>query len=628
LLHQLRNRNFYIMILGDAFLFCISLIGAYLIRFDFYFSCENLSQALKLMPFIVLIKSATYFSFGLYRGMWRYSSISDMWKLCWATLFSSLLIVSAILYICHFKGYSRGVFFIDGLLTLFLTGSFRLSIRLLYSKGLILKEKFFTPLNKTKRVIIVGAGDAGEMVLRDIQNNPYSSYDVVGFVDDDPAKRGRTIHGVKVLGSVDELPEFVQEMDIDEVLVAIPTATGKQMKRIINICEKCGVPYKTLPGIVELIDGKATVKRFRDVSYEDLLRRKPVKLDTQAISKYVNGKTILVTGAGGSIGSELCRQLTRFSPAKLILLDASEANLYEIQTELMYRFGFKDIAPVLGNVQYRPVVESVMNEYKPELIIHAAAYKHVPMMEMYPWEAVFNNIVGSRNVMNAAVKFGAKRFIMVSTDKAVRPTNVMGASKRVCELIMQSLNGENGTKMMCVRFGNVIGSSGSVIPLFKKQIEYGGPVTITHPEVTRYFMTIPEACQLILQAGALGKGGEVFILEMGEPVKIKDIAEELIRLSGKEPGRDIEMVFIGLRPGEKLYEELITEGEGIVRTEHKKIYVLHTNNNWYGHGSKQAFRRWLDSKLKDLVKAAEMHDTEMIKTILKKLVPEYNPKLH
>lgn len=542
-----------------------------------------------------------------------------------ATFFSSLIIVSSILYHSHFQGYSRGVFLIDGLLTFFFTGGFRLSIRLLYSKGIIFKEKAQQPSFQKKSAIIVGAGDAGEMVLREIRNNPFSRYEIEGFVDDNPAKVGRTIHGIKVLGKIEELPELVKGLNIEEILIAIPSATGAQMKRIISICEKCGIPFKTLPGLSELVDGKATVKHFREVSYEDLLRRRPVKLDVKTIANYVKDKTILVTGAGGSIGSELCRQLVRFAPSRLILLDASEANLYEIQTELMYRFEFKNICPVLGNVQYRPVIEGVVDKYRPDIVIHAAAYKHVPMIEIHPWEAVFNNIIGSRNVMNAAVKFKVDRFIMVSTDKAVRPTNVMGASKRVCELIMQSLNGENGTKMMCVRFGNVIGSSGSVIPLFKKQIEYGGPITLTHPEVTRYFMTIPEACQLILQAGALGEGGEVFILEMGEPVKIKDIAEELIRLSGKELKKDIDIVFIGLRPGEKLYEELITEGEGIVRTEHKKIFVLKTNNNWYGHGSRIAFKKWLDLKIRELVAAAEKHDPDLIKKILKELVPEYQP---
>ena len=310
----------------------------------------------------------------------------------------------------------------------------------------------------------------------------------------------------------------------------------------------------------------------------------------------------------------------------MILLDASEANLYEIQMELGHRLGYKNHTAILGNVQYRPIVEGVMEKHRPDVVIHAAAYKHVPMMELNPWEAIFNNVVGSKNVMTAAVKYQVERFVMVSTDKAVRPVNVMGATKRVCELIMQSLDGENGTKMMCVRFGNVIGSSGSVIPLFKRQIEYGGPVTVTHPEVTRYFMTIPEACQLILQAGSMGDGGEIFILEMGDPVKVVDIAQDLVRLSGKEVGKDVEIVFTGLRPGEKLYEELITEGEGIVRTEHEKIFVLKPEDRWFGHNNRTSFKEWLHGQIEELIEAAKNHNTEQIKRILKRLVPEYRPK--
>lgn len=558
--------------------------------------------------------------------MWRYSSISDMWRLFKAVLFSSLLIVSVILYLHHFKGYSRGVFLIDGILTFLLCGGFRLAVRLLYSRGLVLKQKDRDLVKPGKKsTVIVGAGDAGEMTLREIKNNPFGRYEVVGFVDDEPRKRGRSIHGVRVIGRVDDLPHIVREFDIEEILIALPSATGKHMRRIIGICEKCGIPYKTLPGLNELIDGRVSVRNIRDVNYQDLLRRPPVKVNLKSIKAYVEGKKVLVSGAGGSIGSELCRQIVRLNPEKMILLDSSEANLYEIQMELEHRFEYKRLSAVLGNVQYRPVIEGIMDTHRPDVVIHAAAYKHVPMMELNPWEAVFNNILGSRNIMKAAVKCRVDRFVMVSTDKAVRPANVMGASKRVCELIMQSLNGENGTKMMCVRFGNVIGSSGSVIPLFRKQIELGGPVTVTHPEVTRYFMTIPEACQLILQAGAMGEGGEVFVLEMGDPVKIRDIAYDLIRLSGKEPGEDIEIVYIGLRPGEKLYEELITEGEGIVKTTHEKILVLKPDNKWENPGSKDSFKEWLDLKISDLIEAAKKHDSRAIKCILNQIVPEYQP---
>ena len=621
-----KNRNFYIMLFGDVFLFILSLILSYLIRFDFKISNQNLSQITYLLYFVVPIKSICFFSFGLYRGMWRYSSISDMINLFKATLFSSFIIVAIILYLHHFRGYSRGVFAIDSLLTFLFTGGFRLSIRLLYSKGFIFRNKALNLLDRgKKKLIIIGAGDAGEMTLREIRNNPLSRYEVIGFVDDSAEKIGRKIHGIPILGSIDMLPDLVERLSPDELLIAIPSATGKQMRRIVSICEKCNIPYRTLPALSELIDGRISVKRIRDIGYDDLLRREPVRIEQDAIKRYLHGKRILITGAGGSIGSELCRQIVRFDPERMILLDASEQNLYEIQTELRYKFGYEKLETFLGNIQYRPTCEGIMEKFRPDIVVHAAAYKHVPLMELNPWEAVFNNICGSKNIMEAAVKYKVKEFIMVSTDKAVRPTNVMGATKRVCELIMHSLNGENGIKMMCVRFGNVIGSSGSVIPLFKKQIEYGGPVTVTHPEVTRYFMTIPEACQLILQAGAIGEGGEIFILDMGEPIKILDIAEDLIRLSGREPYTDIEIRFIGLRPGEKLYEELITKGEGIVRTEHEKIFVIKSEEVWKRFGDRKSFKEWLYKKIDELVFFAEKHDSEAIKKLLKEIVPEYVP---
>ncbi len=627
-LSQLKNKNFYIMVLVDISLFVFALFGAYLVRFDFIINDRDLHQIIYLMCWIIPIKTICFFSFGLYKGMWRYSSINDMWKLLKATFFSSLIIVSVLLYVCHFHGYSRGVFLIDAMLTFILTGAFRLGVRFLYNKGFIFKQEGnsrFYGLNKKKSTVIIGAGDAGEMALREILNNPFSRYEVVGFVDDDITKKGRSIHGITVLGTIDELPRIVKEFTVEQLLIAIPSATGPQMRRIVSICESCEVPYKTLPGLTELIDGKVSVKTIRDVNYEDLLRRPPVKIEESTISEYLKNKKVLITGAGGSIGAELCRQVVKFGPKSMILLDVSEQNLYEIHTELEFRFGYKNYHAILGNVQYRPVAEGIINIHRPNVVIHAAAYKHVPMMETNPWEAIFNNIVGSRNIMRASIKYGVERFVMVSTDKAVRPTNVMGASKRVCELIMQSLNGENGTKMMCVRFGNVIGSSGSVIPLFRKQIEHGGPVTVTHPEVTRYFMTIPEACQLILQAGAMGEGGEIFILEMGDPIKIIDIANDLIKLSGKEPGRDIEIIFTGLRPGEKLYEELITEGEGIIKTTHKKIMVLRADHMWRNHTNKNSFKYWLDSKIDDLIEAAKKHESKLIKHILKEIVPEYKP---
>ncbi len=435
----------------------------------------------------------------------------------------------------------------------------------------------FFPAAQRKRILIVGAGDAGEKILREIIENDHLPYSVVGFIDDDPKKHGRSIHGIPVLGSLNELARIVEDEEVKEILIAIPSATGDQIRRIVDICKTCQIAYKTLPGIGEIIDGRVSIKALRDVNYEDLLGRSPVQLDMGEIRGYLDGKVVLVSGCGGSIGAELCRQIVRFRPRMLILVDASEANLFHIEMELHGELEGDRCRAVLGRVQDEKLMASVFQKYRPQVVFHAAAYKHVPMLEKNPWEAVVNNIIGSRVIMEMARRHEAERFVLVSTDKAVRPTNVMGASKRVTELLLHTLQG-TGTRFMAVRFGNVVGSSGSVIPVFRNQIEQGGPVTVTHPEVRRFFMTIPEAAQLILQAGGMGQGGEIFILKMGTPVKIVDMARDLIRLSGREPDRDVKITFTGLRDGEKLYEELITVGEGIVSTKHEKIMVLRTDS--------------------------------------------------
>ena len=456
---------------------------------------------------------------------------------------------------------------------------------------------------------MIGAGDAAEKTVREIEDNPNLPYEVIGFVDDDPDKTGLRIHRIPVLGTVDDLPEFAEQTRAEELLIAIVTLTGPQMKRIVGLCQQTGLPFKVLPGLGELINGKVSVSAIRDISYKDLLGRDEVTLDQDQIGEYLRGKTVLVTGAGGSIGSELCRQIIRFSPARLILFDSSEENLYAIQMELLHEFQITDAVPVLGKVQDVRLLDLVFRRHKPEVVFHAAAYKHVPLVEHNPWQAVHNNIFASQLLIEAVIRHRVRRFVLVSTDKAVRPTNVMGASKRLTELLMltyarntwdgwfskawrkvpateaapvfQPEAPHHGTKFMAVRFGNVLGSSGSVIPLFKRQIERGGPVTVTHPDITRYFMSIEEAAQLILQAGSMGGDGEIFILKMGEPVKIDQMARDMIRLAGKEPDVDIEIHYTGLRPGEKLYEELITEGEGIVPTGHEKIMVLRSEGEGF-----------------------------------------------
>ena len=463
--------------------------------------------------------------------------------------------------------------------------------------------------------MIIGAGDAGEKILREIRDNHRLNYEVVGFLDDNPKKRGMKIHGVSVLGPVPKIHNLAFDAEMDEILIATPSATTKQMRRIIEACEATGLKSRTTPGIGELIDGKVSFKTIREVSFEDLLGRDPVSIDMKSIGNYLTDKVILVTGAGGSIGSELCRQIVQFQPKNLILFDKTENSLFHIDMEFRQRFPKISITSILGDVKYRNCLNRHFADHKPQVVFHAAAYKHVPIVELNPWEAIYNNVIGTRNIVEASHHFGVERFIMVSTDKAVRPANVMGATKRVAEMIT-SCYASNPTRFLSVRFGNVIGSEGSVIHLFKKQIERLGPVTITHPEITRYFMTIPEASKLILQAAAMGEGGEIFILDMGTPIKIADMARDLIRRSGFKPGVDIEVKFIGLRPGEKLYEELITEGEGIVRTPHGKIFVLKGNN---------CDLNWLNQKIEELVALAYDQDVDGIKSKLKEIVPDYQP---
>ncbi|WP_457571543.1 polysaccharide biosynthesis protein [Desulfovulcanus sp.] len=626
---QLANPKFYIMLFADVLIFCLSLILAYLFRFDFSIPQEFSAQLFKTLPITSGAKLFFFFLFGLYRGMWRYTSVSDFWRLLQAIIFSQITIVAFIGFLYHFHGYLRSVFLLDGLIAIVLTGGMRLSIRSFYSSQdfpFAWTRSFFLPFGGEKHgkpVIIIGAGDAGEKVAREILENGHKPYFLVGFVDDDERKIGRLVHGVPVLGKVEDLPQLIQKHGVEEVLIAIPSASGRQMRRIVRVCDKADIKFKTLPGLKDLIDGKVSIKALRDVSYEDLLGRPQVKLDSQEISAYLKDKVVLVTGAGGSIGSELCRQIIRFEPDLLILVDSGEANLYSIQMELHHEYHFTSYRTVLAQVQDKELMERTFANYSPQVVFHAAAYKHVPMLEISPWQAVYNNILATKTIMEVAVGYKTERFVLVSTDKAVRPTNVMGASKRVTELLMHTFKG-GYTRFMAVRFGNVVGSSGSVIPLFRRQIEKGGPVTVTHPEVTRYFMTIPEAAQLILQAGSMGEGGEIFILEMGTPVRIADMARDLIRLCGKEPDKDIEIVFTGLRPGEKLYEELITEGEGIVSTWHEKIMVLKPETEDIVQSIKD--REWLIKQIEELLYLARRFDGGTIKMKLKEIVPEYEPK--
>ncbi|PKN08622.1 MAG: polysaccharide biosynthesis protein, partial [Deltaproteobacteria bacterium HGW-Deltaproteobacteria-7] len=533
------------MILSDAIIFVMAIFLAYLFRFEFVLDSYNIRQILFLIVWMIPLKIAVFLAFGIYRGMWRFTSIKDFWFLAQACALSFLLVISIILFVERFAGYSRAVFVIDGLFSFLLICGKLILIRTFFAN--YPNEKGLAGLLSNmpaKKVLIIGAGSAGEKILREILDNQQLNYRVIGFIDDDPEKQKSLIHRIPVLGNIEKLPDILKKVDVQEILIAIPSASGEQIRRVVDICRSCNVPYKTLPGIGELIDGRVSVKALRDISYEDLLGRSAVQLDVKGIYNFLDGKTVLITGCGGSIGSELCRQGIKYQPRKLILLDESESNLFSIQMEMQNENYYRNCEAVLGQVQDQALMNDIFGKYKPEVVFHAAAFKHVPMLEKNPWQAVTNNIIGSRVVMETAIRHQAQRFVLVSTDKAVSPTSVMGASKRVAELIMQCQQG-NGTKLMAVRFGNVVGSSGSVIPLFRRQIEHGGPVTVTHPEVNRFFMTIPEAVQLVIQAGAMAKGGEIFVLDMGAPVKIMDLAENVIRLSGYVPHVDIEIVVTG-----------------------------------------------------------------------------------
>mgnify|MGYP001218432800 CR=1 FL=1 len=619
-LAMLRNKNLYLMLVGESGLFAIALVLSFLLRFEFNIPQDFFRQMLRLLPLAVGLKLAFFLLTGLYRGMWRYTGLSDLWRIGRAVFMAEVALILYVVFMSNFQGYPRSVFILDPLLAFVFACGARVFIRSVYEFSFrpgdvfsaLLPEMLCAPAPGV-RALIVGADSVGARIAKEILEVRDSGLRLVGFVDSDPSRIGRRIHGLPVFGPLEELTRVVGMIRAEEVLVSA-AQSGEHLRRVMSACEAAQIRIKKLPALTDIVSGKVSVKALRDVRYEDLLGREEVRLDEAGIKGYIAGKVVLVTGAGGSIGSELCRQIIRFGPRKLVLFDAGEENLYSIEMELVHQRGFTNYVPVLGQVQDEALVENVFRTHLPQVVFHAAAYKHVPMLELNPWQAVTNNIVGSRTVMEASVRHEVERFVLVSTDKAVRPTNVMGASKRVAELLMHGFLGGK-TTFMAVRFGNVLGSSGSVIPLFRSQIERGGPVTVTHPEVTRYFMTIPEAAQLIVQAGAQGRGGEIFVLKMGKPVRIADLARDLIILSGKDPA-EIEVKFTGLRPGEKLYEELITAGEDVLETGHEKIMVLRSDRNPVEDGAKMGA----------LLEAARHFEVGGVRRRLQELVPEYSPE--
>ena len=555
------------LIILDLFLINFALYLSFVLRFggitQSYFEL-NYFLAITIISGIIL-----YFS-NLYNKMWKYASISELRSLIRASiLINSIFVVYIFLFQISFP---RSILLMNGILDVFLLGGLRFSLRLLKD---YLKSN--NTIGSKKNVLIVGAGDAAEMIVREMHKHPELNKDIVALVDDNPNKHGLEIHGIEVKGDRHDIPDLINRYNVEEVIIAIPSAKGAEVKEIYELSRADGVEVNIVPGVFEILQGDINLNQIREVKVEDLLRRDPVELNTDNISSYIEDKTVLVTGGAGSIGSELCRQLAAFNPEKLIIFDINENNTYFLELELKEEFEDLEIVPVIGSIRDKMKLEQTFTCHKPDVVFHAAAHKHVPLMEHNPEEAIKNNVLGTKNVAEVSAEFEIDRFVLVSTDKAVNPTNVMGASKRGAEMIVQRMNKKNGTKFMAVRFGNVLGSRGSVIPIFKRQIKEGGPVTVTHKDVTRYFMTIPEAAQLVIQAGSLGDGGEVFVLDMGEPVKIMELAEDLIELSGLEVGKDIEIEVVGLRPGEKLYEELLNEDEDNLATEHERIFITNLN---------------------------------------------------
>lgn len=604
LIDRLRNRT--AAFVHDLIMVPVAWLGAYWLRFNLdVIPQPYLEAAMLALPILLVVQGGVFWRLGLYRGVWRFASLPDLLRIAKAIAVGVIISMGLIFVTTRMQEVPRSVFPLYAILLMLLLGGPRFLYRWFNDRQLYVVDK---------RALIVGAGEAGETLARELLRDHDFGCQPVAFVDDDPVKKGQEIHGIRVMGGAEKVPVLVERMAIDLVLIALPSATSREMRRVVGYCEQANVAMRTLPRIRDIVSGRSVVSELRDISIEDLLGREPVSLDWKAIESGIHGRTVLVTGGGGSIGSELCRQIARLGPKSLVILDQSEMNIYAIELELRKNHPVLPLTTLLGDVCDVSGVDHVFQEWQPEIVFHAAAYKHVPILETQVREAVRNNVIGTRNVARAAADHGCGTFVLISTDKAVNPTNIMGASKRVAEIFCQNMSGRiQGTRFITVRFGNVLDSAGSVVPLFRKQIAEGGPVTVTHPEVCRYFMTIPEACQLIMQAAAIGEGGEVFVLDMGEPVKITYLAEQMIRLAGRVPGEDVEIRFIGLRPGEKLFEELFHPGEALTQTRHEKILLARSREvNWDG----------FLSDLSALEDAVRDHDPESVRALLAGLVPE------
>ncbi len=616
------GRHRLLQVLTDAAIIAVSWVLAFELRFDNGLPVYYDTLLRRTLPLVVAIKLVVFLAFGFHRRWWRYVSVRDMWSAARGVFVASIIAYVTVYFVSpvHNVRLPRSVAVLDLLITLALVAGARLAARTLMerpSSGVVARGK---------EVIVVGAGDAGRLIVQEMQRSRMLSYSPIGFVDDDVRKRKTRILGVRVLGTMDELPRIVREYKPDELLIAIPSASGETRRRVVEAAQTENVPVKTLPGLYELISGDAGLAgQIRPVQVEDVLGREQVEVDFKQVASYLEGQTVLVTGAGGSIGSELCRQIARVGPARLILVDNAETPLFEIERELVDERDFTAAVPKLIDVKdARAMRREVFEKYKPTIVFHAAAYKHVPLMNTHPLASVRNNVVATKVVSELAAEFEVERFVLISTDKAVRPQTVMGQSKAICEWIVESLGHRRDvpTRFVGVRFGNVLNSSGSVIPTFRKQIEKGGPVTVTHPEMTRYFMTIPEAVSLVVQAGAIGGRGQIFVLDMGEPVKIVDLACNMIRLSGKVPrlpndpesgSRDIAVKFVGSRPGEKLHETLWGDDESVGATAHPKIMRL---------SRPPIDESWLHEQLEQLAHLADEGDTLEVVAKLGSIVRE------
>lgn len=557
-----------ILALIDIALINLAYIVAFYFRFTFNIPRVHIQNYKKAAIILTMIYLFFFYVFKLYESLWNYAGIDEFLLGIAGCVLANLFCILYGRTIGPLLPYS--VTILAGMFCGVFVIGFRMTFRI-YRRGLLIIDSFSN--KDAKRVMVIGAGSAGALIVKEMKGHGEKKYKPIVIIDDSQYKIGTSIAGVKVIGGREIIEEVVQELNIDTILLAIPSLNKEQKKEIIDICKKTGCQLKTMPGVYELLDADVNLSKIRDVDVEDLLGREPIKLDNAGIADYIKGRTVIVTGGGGSIGSELCRQIAKFEPRLLLILDIYENNAYDLQNELKHSFPKLNLKVLVASVREKGRLEQIFEEYKPEVVFHAAAHKHVPLMEDSPMEAVKNNAFGTLNTAECADKYGVKRFVLISTDKAVNPTNVMGATKRMCEMIIQAMNKKSKTEFVAVRFGNVLGSNGSVIPLFKKQIAQGGPVTVTNKYITRFFMTIPEAAQLVLQAGAYAKGGEIFVLDMGQSVKIYDLACDLIRLSGYEPHEDIKIEVTGLRPGEKLYEEMLMDEEGLESTRHDKIFV-------------------------------------------------------